>query len=61
MRSLISRYAIVTAAILLPVALLLAGGVDAKFHNAPASARATKNPYEGQPAAVLAGKTGVCA
>ncbi|MGB6812944.1 MAG: PQQ-dependent sugar dehydrogenase [Candidatus Sulfotelmatobacter sp.] len=56
MRSLISRHAIVTAAILLPVALLLAAGVDAKFHNAPASARATKNPYEGQPAAALAGK-----
>ena len=36
MRSLISRHAIVTAAFLLPVALLLAAGVDAKFHNAPA-------------------------
>src|SRR5580658_8325996 len=57
MRFLANRNAfIITAAILLPTALLLAADVDAKFHNAPASARATKNPYEGQPAAVLAGK-----
>lgn len=39
---------------LLPVSLLLA--VDKKFHNAPDSARTQKNPYEGQPAAVQAGK-----
>ncbi len=56
MRSLAIRYAFIAAAILLPAALLLAADVDAKFHNAPASARATKNPYEGQAAAVLAGK-----
>ncbi|MGA9545730.1 MAG: PQQ-dependent sugar dehydrogenase [Candidatus Sulfotelmatobacter sp.] len=55
MRSLASRYAFVTAAILLPAALL-AADVNTKFHDAPASARATKNPYEGKPAAVLAGK-----
>jgi glucose/arabinose dehydrogenase len=56
MRSLANRYALVTAAILLPATLLLAADVDAKFHNAPASAQARKNPYEGQDAAVLAGK-----
>jgi glucose/arabinose dehydrogenase len=57
MRFLANRNAfIITAAVLLPTALLLAADVDAKFHNAPASARATKNPYEGRPAAVLAGK-----
>ncbi len=55
MRSLASRYAFITAAILLPAALL-AADVNTKFHDAPASARATKNPYEGKPAAVLAGK-----
>jgi glucose/arabinose dehydrogenase len=56
MRFLINRYAFIAAAILLSAALGLAADVDAKFHDAPASARATKNPYEGQPAAVLAGK-----
>jgi len=56
MHSLINRYAIITVAILLPAALALAADVDTKFHDAPASTRATKNPYEGQPAAVLAGK-----
>jgi mono/diheme cytochrome c family protein len=56
MRLLINRYAIIAAAILLPPALALAADVDTKFHDAPASARATKNPYEGQAAAVLAGK-----
>ena len=55
MRSLASRYAFMTAAIVLPAALL-AADVNTKFHDAPASARATKNPYEGKPAAVLAGK-----
>ncbi len=30
---------------------------DTNFHNAPESARETKNPYEGQKAAALAGKT----
>ncbi len=56
MRSLASQYAFITAAILLPAALLLAADVNTKFHDAPASARATKNPYEGQASAVLAGK-----
>src|ERR1700676_1707206 len=39
---------------LLPFAALQAA--DQPFHNAPASARAMKNPYAGQPAAVDAGK-----
>jgi len=30
--------------------------VDQKFHNAPDSAKATKNPFEGQKAAVAVGK-----
>ncbi|MFY9684040.1 MAG: PQQ-dependent sugar dehydrogenase [Candidatus Sulfotelmatobacter sp.] len=55
MRFFANPYALITAAILLP-AVLLAVDVDPKFHSAPASARATVNPYEGQPAAVLAGK-----
>ena len=56
MRSLANRNVLITAAILLPAALRLAADVDTKFHNAPASAQATKDPYEGQPAAVIAGK-----
>src|SRR3984957_21036133 len=47
---------IAAAMILLSTALVLAADVDAKFHNAPASTRATKNPYEGQAAAAQAGK-----
>jgi glucose/arabinose dehydrogenase/mono/diheme cytochrome c family protein len=47
---------LIAAAILLPAALVLAADVDTKFHDAPASAQATKNPYEGQDAAALAGK-----
>jgi mono/diheme cytochrome c family protein len=56
MRSLAHRYALITSAILLPAALLLAADADTKFHNAPPSAQAAKNPYQGQDAAVLAGK-----
>ncbi len=56
MRSLANRNVLITAAILLPATLLLGADVDTKFHNAPASAQATKDPYEGQPAAVIAGK-----
>ena len=47
---------LIMAAVLLPVTLLSAANVDTKFHNAPASAQATKNPYEGQDAAAQAGK-----
>jgi glucose/arabinose dehydrogenase len=39
---------------LLPWRILEA--VDTNFHNAPDSAQETKNPYEGQPEAALAGK-----
>ena len=51
-----ANYSLISAAILLPAALLLAADVDTKFHNAPASAQATKNPYEGDEAAAHAGK-----
>jgi len=57
MRSLFdSGSRIAAAMILLSTALVLAADVDAKFHNAPASTRATKNPYAGQDAAAQAGK-----
>jgi glucose/arabinose dehydrogenase len=56
MRPFAKWFSLIAAAIVLPAALLFAADVDAKFHNAPASAQATKNPYEGQDAAALAGK-----
>jgi glucose/arabinose dehydrogenase len=56
MRSLANSSALVTAAVLLSAALLLAADVDANFHNAPDAAQKMKNPYQGQPAAVVAGK-----
>jgi glucose/arabinose dehydrogenase len=56
MRLFTNSYSVIAAAILLPPALLLAADADTKFHNAPASAQATKNPYEGQETAALAGK-----
>ena len=40
---------------LLPVAALQA--IDQPFHDAPASAKAQNNPFEGQQAAADAGKT----
>jgi glucose/arabinose dehydrogenase len=43
-------------AILLSIVFLFAADVDAKFHNAPASAKAAMNPYEGDAAAMQAGK-----
>ena len=53
----ISRFCrLFAVTILLPAALLLAADVDTKFHNAPASAQAMKNPYQGQDAATAAGK-----
>jgi glucose/arabinose dehydrogenase len=55
MRSFANSHALAAAAILLPAALL-AADVDTKFHNAPASARAAKNPYAGQEEAAQAGK-----
>ena len=56
MRSLSDSGSRIAAMILLSTALVLAADVDAQFHNAPASTRATKNPYEGQAAAAQAGK-----
>jgi glucose/arabinose dehydrogenase len=47
--------ATIVAFILLPAALLWAAA-DTKFHDAPASAQAMKNPYEGQAAAAQEGK-----
>ena len=44
----------VVALLVFPISLLQA--VDKAFHNAADSARAQKNPYEGQAAAVEAGK-----
>jgi glucose/arabinose dehydrogenase/mono/diheme cytochrome c family protein len=55
MRSLADRFALVTSAILLPAALLLAADVDTKFHDAPDSAKAMKNPFEGDATAAQAG------
>ena len=56
MRTFNSSSALIAAAVLLPVALLFAADVDANFHNAPDSAQAMKNPYEGQAAAAQAGR-----
>jgi glucose/arabinose dehydrogenase len=57
MRSFSKSCALAVVFILLPALLISAAQVDTKFHNAPASAQATKNPYEGQDAAALAGKS----
>ena len=46
---------LIAAAILLSAALA-ADNVDTNFHNAPASAKAMKNPYNGQATAIAAGK-----
>jgi glucose/arabinose dehydrogenase len=46
----------IAAVILLSAVLLPADDVDTNFHNAPASSKAMKNPYEGQAAAISAGK-----
>jgi glucose/arabinose dehydrogenase len=54
MRRSVHSYALIAAAFVLPATLLSAA--DANFHNAPASAKATKNPYEHQTAAAEAGK-----
>jgi mono/diheme cytochrome c family protein len=55
MRWFANSRALAAATILLPAALL-AGDVDTKFHNAPDSAQAAKNPYAGQEEAAQAGK-----
>jgi glucose/arabinose dehydrogenase len=56
MRWFASSSAFITFAILLSVAGLFAASANTKFHNAPASVRATKNPYEGDAAAAQTGK-----
>src|ERR1700675_37389 len=55
MDSFFNAHGLAAAAILLP-ALLLSADVDTKFHNAPVSAQAAKNPYAGQEEAAQAGK-----
>jgi glucose/arabinose dehydrogenase len=56
MRSFLDLSRLIAAAVLLSAALLFAADVNANFHNAPASAKATKNPYEVQAAAAQMGK-----
>jgi glucose/arabinose dehydrogenase len=56
MRSFANLSALTTAAVFLAAASLFAADVNTKFHNAPASARKMKNPYEGDDAAAQAGK-----
>jgi glucose/arabinose dehydrogenase len=56
MRSFANSCTRIATAILLPASLLLAADVDKNFHDAPASARTTKNPYEGDATAAQAGK-----
>jgi glucose/arabinose dehydrogenase len=56
MRSFENSCAFIAATILLPVLSLFALDVDKNFHDAPASAQATKNPYEGDSTAAEAGK-----
>lgn len=51
-----TRSRIVLAAVLSVFAVSQLPAVDTKFHDAPDSAKATKNPLAGQPAAVNAGK-----
>src|SRR5580658_10238858 len=55
MRASCNTLLMIATAMFLPVALLLADDVDAKFHNAPDSAKAMKNPFEGDAAAAQAG------
>jgi glucose/arabinose dehydrogenase len=55
MRSFPPRSAFIATLILLN-SLLFAAAIDTKFHNAPDSAKAMKNPYEGNDAAAQAGK-----
>jgi glucose/arabinose dehydrogenase/mono/diheme cytochrome c family protein len=55
MRPFANSYAFIAAATLLTATALLAADVDTKFHNAPDSARAMKDPYQGDDAAAQAG------
>ncbi len=54
MRLAVDRISLAFLLFLFPVAMLQA--VDQPFHDAPASAKAQKNPLEGQAAAIDAGK-----
>jgi mono/diheme cytochrome c family protein len=56
MRAFSATLIFIAASILLSAAWLFAADADANFHNAPASAKAMKNPYEGRDAAVQTGK-----
>jgi glucose/arabinose dehydrogenase len=47
MRSFTNSSALIAATILLPVVLLFAEEVNTKFHNAPASVKSARNPYDG--------------
>ena len=53
---LLSNFSALMATALLPVLFLHADDANTNFHNAPASAKALKNPYENTEAAVQAGK-----
>src|ERR1700686_310097 len=55
MDSFSNAHGLAAAAILLP-ALLLSADVDTKFHNAPVSAQAAKNPYAGEEEAAQSGQ-----
>ena len=55
MRLSVNRLCVVTVLSVLPFLVLRAA--DNPFHDAPASAKATKNPLAGQPTAIDAGKT----
>src|SRR4029077_3516445 len=54
MRVRVSR--LVSAVVFSLLSLVYLQAADKPFHDAPASAKAQKNPYEGQAAAVDAGK-----
>jgi glucose/arabinose dehydrogenase len=47
----------IIVAVFFSAAHLQAADADTKFHNAPDSAQQMKNPYEGQPAVIAAGKS----
>jgi len=55
MRLHATRICLVISLLLLPLVVLQ--GADKPFHDAPASAKAMKNPFQGQAAAIDAGKT----
>src|SRR5271166_6418561 len=55
MRSFSNSYTLVAVTLLLSLTPLCEADADTKFHNAPASAQAARNPYEGQEAATHAG------